>query len=326
MATLTALQLVNRVRLRLRGGSGFSDFGSTEAQTILQCVNEAKDYVLETRDWDFDHRHDSYVLNTVAVVSTGTVGVTAGSSSFTTSSSDVFTPGDYVARLIVTEDGEQASTAVRIVSYGGTDGELDAPWTGETNATADYQIVFYEYKLDDTIKDVTAVRYQDQDIGLSVVGFDQGFRTVIARPTDRIEDMPEAFVVGAQVTPTYATGADPSPGLGALVYPVPLTSYRMEMSVKVRHPQLVEADDVLENVSDAAVHDIVLNAFALMEASAGRDPNLAEANRLISEMRLNRHHEMNRADANRRKVLRSLDDRAGEQSSTPADPRVFHVP
>jgi hypothetical protein len=292
---------------------------------MLQCVNEAKDYVLETRDWDFDHRHDEVVLNTVAAVSTGTVGVTAGSTAFTTSATDVFTPGDYVARLIVTEDGEQPSTAVRIVSYSGTSGVLDAAWTGETNATADYQIVFYEYKLPVTVKDVTAARFQEQDLGFSVVGFDQGFRTAIPRPTDRITDLPETFVVGAQVTPTVASGTA-TPGLGCLIYPCPSTAYRLDLSTKYRHPQLSAATDELANVSDAAVHDIVLNAFSLFESSAGRDPNLAEANRLISEMRLNRHHEMNRADGARRKILRSLDDRGGEARSQPADPRVFHEP
>jgi hypothetical protein len=325
LPSYSALQLCNRVRLKTRGGGAFSDLQSNEAKTILDCLNTAKDYVLETRDWDFDHRHDEVVLNTVAQVSTGTVGVTAGATAFTTSASDVFTPGDYVARLIVTEDGEQPSTAVRIVSYSGTSGVLDAAWTGETNATADYKIVFYEYKLPVTVKDVTAARFQEQEIGFSVVGFDQGFRTAIPRPTDRITDLPETFVVGAQVTPTVTSGTA-TPGLGCLVYPCPSTVYRLDLSTKYRHPQLVGDDDELENVSDAAVHEIVNNAFALMEVGPGRDPNLAEATRLSSEMRLNRHHDMNRADGGRRKILRSLDDRGGEARSMPADPRVFYEP
>jgi hypothetical protein len=322
MPSYTALQLVNRVILRARAGSGVADFTGTLAQTVLQCVNEAKDYVLESRDWDFDHRHDG-VLNTVAQVSTGTVGVTAGSTSFTTSGTDVFTPGDYVARLIVTEDTTQPSTAVRIVSYAGTDGELDAAWAGATNATADYKIVFYEYKLGATVKDVTAVRYQDQDVSLSSVGWDQSFRTRIPRPTDRIEDSPESVVVGAQVTPTYATGGAASPGLGLAIYPCPLSLYRLELSTKYRHAQLSATTDELENVSDAAVHDIVLYAFSLFESSVGRDPALAEANRRLAEIRMAGHHEMNRADATRRKILRSLDDRSGGGMSMPANPYAF---
>jgi hypothetical protein len=203
---------------------------------------------------------------------------------------------------------------------------LDAPWIGDTAATASYQIVFYEYKLPATVKDVTAVRFQDDEITLKMVGWDQSFRSAIPRPTDRIEDNPEVVVVGAQVSPSYLTSTGAvDPGLGMLIYPCPLGRYRLEYSYKVRHPQLSASQD-LENVSDAAVHDIVLNAFSLMEASAGRDPNLAEANRLIAEMRLNRHHEMNRADGTRRKVLRSLDDRGGEPQSQPANPRVFHEP
>ncbi len=326
MPSYTALQLCNRVRLKARGGAAFGNLDSTEGRTILACVNEAMTYVLETRDWDFDHRHDG-VLQTRAVVDSGTVALVAESATVGTSVSDVFTPGDYVARLLIAGDTNLSSTAVKILNYEATSGLLDAEWIGDTDAAAEYQIVFYEYKLPDYVKDVTAVRYQDQDMTLRIVGWDQGFRSAIPRPTDRIEDNPEIVVVGAQVMPTLLTSDTATgPGLGLAIYPCPLGRYRLEYSYKYRHPQLVEDDDELEHVSDAAVHDIVLNAFALMEASTGRDPNLAEANRMIAEMRTNRHHEMNRADASRRKILRSMDDRGGEGASMPSDPRVFHEP
>jgi hypothetical protein len=322
VATVTALQIVNRIRLRTRGGGAFTDLTSIEAQTLLTCANEALSYVLDTRDWDFDHRHDG-VLVTRAVVESGTIGVTSGQAAITTSAADVLPVGDFATRLLVTSDAAYATTAVRLVSHSGTVGALDAAWVGSTNAAATYKAVVYEYVLPDTVKDVTSVRFQDDELTLDFVSREEGFHAHIPRPTQELSDNPQTIVVGSQVTRTGTSAG--TTGLGLLVWPCPLTSYRLDYSYKVRHPQL-SASQGLENVPEAQVHDIVLAAYAFYEGSSGKDPDLASANMRVADGRMARHGAMDAADPNRHRPLRSMDERSGggiQIGSRPADENVF---
>jgi hypothetical protein len=323
VATYSALQLVNRVRLRTRGGGAFADLESIEAQTILQCVNEAKDYVLETRDWEFDHRHDG-VLVTQAVVESGTLGVTSGQAAITTSAADMLPVGDFSTRLLVTADAAYATTAVRLVSHSGTAGTLAGAWVGSTNAAAAYKAVVYEYVLPDTVKDVTSVRFQDDELSLDFVAREEGFHKHVPRPTQEISDNPQLIVVGSYVTRTGAAAAGAT-GLGFLIWPCPLSAYQLDYSYKVRHP-LLSATQGLENVPEAQVHDIVLAAFAFYEGSAGKDPDMAGANMRVADGRMARHGAMDSADPNRHRPLRSMDERSGggiQIGSRPADENIF---
>jgi hypothetical protein len=314
---------VNRVRLRTRGGGAFADLTSVEAMTLLHCVNEAKDYVLETRDWDFDHRHDG-VLVTQAVVESGTIGVTSGQATLTTSASDMLPVGDFATRLLVTADATYATTAVRLVSHTGMVGVLDAAWVGSTNATAAYRAVVYEYVLPDTVKDVTSVRFQEDELDLEFIAREESFHRRVPRPTQEISDNPRRIVVGSQVTRT-GTAAAGTNGLGMLVWPCPLSAYRLEYSYRVRHPQL-SATQSLENVPDAQIHDIVLAAFAFYEGSSGKDPDLAAANMRQADLRVAKHGAMDAADPLRHRPLQSMDERSGGEvqiGSRPANPDIF---
>lgn len=330
MPDFTALQLVNRVRRRMHMGDA-ADLTDALSKALLDLVNEAKDYILETRNWDFDARHDG-VLNTRSkLTSSGTTLVISDSTSYT---STAFTPDDSVARIVVADTStntNQAQTSYRIVSLnpatGG--GTLDSPWLGTTfPSTADAYIYFAEYKLPDTVKDVLSVRYQDDDVELRFVGRNESFHKVVPRMHDRITNDPELVVVGSMVTPTYdSTGSASTPGLGLLVYPAPLYTYRLDYSYTVRHPALSASQD-LENVPDSVVHDIVLEAEALAYGSSvANDPDLAKSAHQRVEVRASRHHQVNTADPRRRMRLRSLDARGGtDAGSRPVDEDVFYTP
>jgi hypothetical protein len=262
---------------------------------------------------------------TQAVVESGTLGVTNGQSAITTSVADMLPTGDFATRLLLTGDSAYATTAIRLVSHTGTAGVLDGAWVGSTNPTAAYKAVVYEYVLPDTVKDITSVRFQDDEISLQFAAPEEGFRVHVTRPTDQIHDDPSIVVVGPLVTRT-GTAAAGTTGMGMLIYPCPLTSYRLDYSYRVRHPQLVAATDDLTNVPDAQIHDIVLAAFAFFEGSSGKDPDLAAANMRQADLRVAKHGAMDAADPNRHRPLRSMDERSGGEiqiGSRPADPDIF---
>lgn len=314
--------------MRTRGGGAFADLSSTEALTLLRCVNEAKDNVLETRAFDFDARHDGVLVtkhsqtnsaSTVANDSTSYTGVAV-------------TAGDYVWRIVVTNDSatvpNQASTAYRIVSLNPVTGvgTLDSAYLGATQpGTAEILMYVSEYKLPDTVRDVLSVRFQHQDVRLIQVPRDESFFSVVTRHHDQMTDTPDLVAVGSQVTPTYdSRGSSVAPGLGLLVYPAPLNGYRLDYSYLYRHPQLSASQD-LENVPDNVVHDIILKAFAYYEQSTGKDPDLAAASNNLSEVRISQVYNQNAPDPLRHRPLRSLDDRTGGVviGSRPANPDVF---
>jgi hypothetical protein len=257
------------------------------------------------------------------MVASGTVGLTTGATAFTTSNANVFTPASYVMRLLVGEDSVLGNTAVRIVSYQNNAGALDAIWIGDNLAAADYKMVAYEYVLPATVKDITSVRFQDDEITLQQIGRDEGFHSAIPRPTQEITDNPSLVVVGSTVADTILTGGTATPGLGLLIWPCPLTRYRLEYSYTYRHPQ-VSASQALENVSDAAIHEIVGFAYSFFESSSGRDPELGAANQRMHELRMAKHNAMDQADPLRHRTLRSRDEVTGPISgSRPADPDIF---
>lgn len=241
MSSFSCLQLVNRLGRKMRWGGNLTSLTSTDERqnASIDALNEAKEYVLDGKTWDFDARHDG-VLVTQAVVDHTSTAVTNLATGFT---AGTFAIGDYVARLLVTSDSSQGDTAYRILTSSGGVGVLDAAWLGSTAAAnATSKTYFAEYKLPSTVKDVTSVRYQEMDVDLQFIGRDESFHVAFPRIHSEISDNPRTVVVGSQVTPTYETaGTASTPGLGMLVWPVPESAYRLEYSYTVKHPALTSS-------------------------------------------------------------------------------------
>jgi hypothetical protein len=295
---------------------------------LLDLVNEAKDYVLETRNWDFDTRHDGIIV-TKGVATDSATTVTNGLTAFTCAGGSPTPDASIdVAYLLISADAAQGDTAYRIVHANMGVGILDSAWLGTSAAANATSTIMYPiYKLPVTVKDVLSVRFQSDDLELKFVSRDETFNRVIPRFHDEISDDPRIVAVGSQVTTSYTTGGTPQVGTGVLIYPCPETSYRLDYSYTRRHPQLTDSQG-LENVPDTIVHDIVLEAEALAYGSSvANDPDLEQRAHRLVELRTGRHHQVNTADPTRRTVLRSLDSKAGPSTwSRPDDPDVFYEP
>lgn len=348
MASVTTVQLFNRVNRYMRFGDDVASLEATNVlhNSIIDMLNAAKDEVLEGHNWDFDTRHDG-VLLTQAQATTGTVSVTNGSETFTTSTSDVVTAdGGSVFRIRITSDASFGDTAFRVIGYTGTGGIMDAKWPGTTDATATYEIWAAEYLLPTTVKDVLSVRFQEHELELYQLGRNESFHSLVPKLHSEINDNPRIAVIGGAVTGTEATGttwaddtvwsdsstwadttvSNTDTGLSLLVYPVPQSKYRIDYSFATRHPELT-ATNSLDAVPPYIVHDIVTTAVSLALASnIGNEPDLAKLTRQISELRRKRLHALNRPDPHRRTPLRSLDYKGSMRTGGPADPRVFHTP
>src|SRR5512139_2564261 len=109
MSTYTALQLVNRVHLRM-GGMELADLTTQRAKLLMNLVNEAKDIILESKTWDFDKRTDGVLVVKGVLDDTGATSVTNASDSYS-STGGAFTCGDFTARLLVTSDANFADVA-----------------------------------------------------------------------------------------------------------------------------------------------------------------------------------------------------------------------
>ena len=275
MASVTALQLVNRVRL-FRRQPEQDTFDSPEDVVTLNAVNMAIEDILSTRKWEFDLRTDGQLslrkkfedsLFNVFVADTAQatlVNVIAG-----LVDADVF--GDYVVRVLPTDVTDYANTSLRINSASGVVGSssfLNMETLFPTTVSGSGCDVFYsEYILPDTVKEVVRATYQEDPITLNQVDPVVRYSEIFPRPHDNY-GAPEAIAVGGFDIPTYDSALDaPSPGLRMAVWPIPDEDYVINYSYYYRHPELVETTDTLVGVPTAVVNDIVMQATSIVMMS-----------------------------------------------------------
>ena len=307
MASVTALQLVNRVRL-LRRQETTVDFRSAEDQVTLNAVNTAINDTLNSKDWEFDLRHDGQLqtrgkLDLTSSFSTeGTFTMSATLSGLT--SEDVF--GDYVVRAVA-GSAAQPDSAFRIERAGTPAGATSSCFVSNLFresfvSIGDAYLYYTEYMLPDTVKSVVRATYQENDIALEQISPTVRYEELYPTPHNYFGP-PEVVAVGGFDIPTYDnSGSAPDPMLRVAVWPVPDEVYTINYSYYYEHPELVETTDTLVGVPKHIVDDIVLSAMSIVKMAW--DSDYAAAHFLdVSNDRTDKKHATNGgSDARRHRI------------------------
>ena len=315
--SLTALQLVNRVRRRMRHDD-VTAISQLRDLATLDAVNRAMRDVLMGNVWEDDKRHTQ--IQTKARVTDVTFSGSAGLSSVGVTRTAVWEDedvhGDFILRLVPTGTSAYANTAIRALTTSPIFG------TYTTIATTPFELVeatsstageafIAEYMLPDTIRSVLTVTFQDEDLSLEQVGATTEFAELY--PRQHIEyGPPKSVSVGGLDVPTYVTGSTaPDPGLRMIVWPPPDDEYVLDIEYLYRHPDLATATDTLEGVSDVVVDSIVDLATADMQQNYERNTTEGRALRADGLEKLDRVKKAHGAQKAERAVIGNWDGSAG---------------
>lgn len=322
MAT-TLLQVVNRVR-RLHRFADVASFESSDNLTnaILDAIIEARTEILETMDWNFMMRNDGFLKTRGRVTSTSNIAVTNDSTSFTVSSfsgaiGDV--TGNFVTRLVVTDDTNYGSTAFRVSSFSlsGTTltGTLANNYPGTTDATATGQLVLYEYGLPTDVRTILSAKHEENPLRVELAPDNDIWDEWVPRHWETQDDTPEILIPGGVLLPTYdASGSEPDPLDRIMVWPTPQTNGAVIAYTYKRRLSPSTTTDEFEGVPDSVIQQIVNYAYGYtLFSSIGADPITGQEwmNRALIRARSVRDGV--RMDHGRRRQIKSIDDIAGRE-------------
>lgn len=277
--SVTALTLVNRVLRMARVQQDVTSLSDPEELVVLDLVNDAIGIVLNVEKHPFDVRHDGMLL-TEAVRTSDSVGsnmsVTNGQKTMSTVGTAAPYVGNFVTRVIVTDDGSYGSTSFRVDSAA-TSGALavftiSVPFPGTTNTVvgAEWKTVVYEYILPATVRSMLRIRDEQGELDLTEIDAEAQFETLVPRPHDR-QGPPRYAAVGGTDISTYTGTAKPEPRLRMVVWPIPTASAVLAYSYYYKHPLLTTASSTLVGVPDEIVAEVVHEAHGLYTGSIDRD-------------------------------------------------------
>lgn len=292
----TLLQLVNRVRRRLRAGdTAESGFDQDELNIVLvDLLNASGDAVLGQNEWSFEVRHDgvirtfarveyeetnSFLIPLVADSSVTTYG------SLTRDIVDTIaqtTATANVQRLLIGGWASAADTALHVLR--GQDGGTSLLILGETlvdglHSVPDGPVTHFanEYLLPATVRRVLSVTHQEGDLRLEETNRSQVFDRFAKRPHELFSDRPEIVVVSGRRDGyhTYAEGADPGEapsGASLLLWPTPISNLNLHYSYVIAYPQLSAVTDEWDGIDPMVESAIVELAYAkAMQTDVGKD-------------------------------------------------------
>lgn len=325
MASVTALQLVNRVMLNRRQPE-ITTISSTapEHAVTLNAINAAKNDILESRDWEFNLRRSQIVLRARiagTIVSSGSdasVLLFTQSGAVTALESDWI--NDYVCRLVAESSTDYSNTATRVDSIRTPvipqNVVVDAPYTAaevEPAIGGTGYMIRGEYMLPDTVRAVVRASYQERNLSLTQADPWSQYEELFPRPHWEYGP-PETIAVGGYDIPTYDNGSGgetpPEPKLRMAVYPVPDDDYIVDYSYIYRHPELTADADVLEGVPESVVGQIVWRATGIV--AMAWDQNFAAAHFTdMADQRSAALYEAQRGSDSRRHTINSWAGRDG---------------
>lgn len=290
----TLLDLVNRVRRRLRAGdTSESGFSTDELDLVLtDLLNASGDAVLGQNEWSFEVRHDGYLPTFQRTEYSGdfTIFTLPGSSRtglLLTGSTDLGIllnstpppPTPRVQRVVFRSIEAVAETAFTVtVSFGSfvTNGIL-AEFLGSTS-TFNGQMTFLanEYLLPGNVKRVVSVTHQEGQVRLEERNRSQMFDRAVQRPHETFSDRPEVVVIGGKRNGYAGSNTSQEPeqpiGTSLLIYPTPITSIILNYSYVIAYPQLAQPDDQWEGIDPMVESAIVELAYAkAMQTDVGKD-------------------------------------------------------
>lgn len=321
MASVTALQLINRVML-FRRQPTIASYQSTNPEHVatLNAINMAKEDILGTRRWEFDLRTDGQLVTKASASSLGVVPELTATASATTGSmtgltdSTADTLGDFILRIVPIGDSDYSETALRVTSFqpipSTTGTATFAIAMPKSLAAVDCDLIYAEYLLPDTVREVVRVSHEQQEVRIEQVGATVEYPEIVPSVYGDTGE-PRMIAIGGFDRETYETsGTAPAPKLRAVVWPVPDDEYILTYSYYYAHPDMADGDDTLEGVPPAVVNDIVWQATSIM--GMAWDGNYAAAH--FGDMAQSQASVKNSAyggSATRRHTVRSWDSGRG---------------
>ena len=274
----TNLVMVNNLRGKLREERIGTVVSPNDLTTeLINLINQAAHYVLESIVWPFDIRRNTTMTFPGRVQ--GTAGTfTNSSNSFvlnSTASTDwdateVYTfPGaDVVVRVTVTNSDTNVNTSYRAVS-----GTISAPnltlvmareFEGTTiSGSGTWDVYAYEKVLPTTVRKVLSVRNEEHPMQDIFVDRNTSFDSAVPRPHIQFDDRPYLVYVGGLITPTGDSAAGTA-GDSLMIWPIPSSLVTLHATTVFRHTDLGVANDTdtFPGV-DAVVNDLITDiAFA----------------------------------------------------------------
>lgn len=317
----TLLQLVNRLRRKLRAGD--TNQAQFEAATdpldavSVDLLNDAGDYVLGQFEWSFEVRHDGHfrAMPATTIASGLTIYSDAGGDYVATATQDLYEALTNEGRsqacvLRAVFDGltNEADTAFTITNFGQYTPILNltdyAILAENTEAVAlgvstGITVCANEYVLPSTVKRVVSVKHQERDVRLEETNGSQIFDRFVRRPHDLIADDPSLVIVGGQRSASEDVGdtgaeldqtyAPSTRGTSLLVYPTPESALVFHYSYVYAYPRLVAASDTWDGIDQMVETAVVELAYAkAMSTDVGKDPEagIVLENRALQNVRL----------------------------------------
>lgn len=253
-----------------------SSYQSTNPEHVatLTALNMAKEEILGSRRWEFDIRHDGQLI-TKASTSSRSISPTftnsAGSSAATldlvslTASDELV--GDWVARVVPTGSTYYADTALRINSCvpTTTTAAVAFPVTiPDANAAVSCNVLWSEYLLPDTVREVIRASHEETPLVLSQVGPTVTFDELVGSLSWE-EGSPRIISVGGFDIGTYdSSGSAGLPKLRAVLWPIPDNEHVVTYSYYYAHPDFTAGTSTLDGVPANIVNDIVWLALSMM--------------------------------------------------------------
>lgn len=317
--SVTALQLVNQVRRRMRHDD-VTAIGQLRDLATLDAINRAMREVLLGNVWESDKRHTQRALK--SRITGATVQLNEGASTGVLirtglAQSDVYAEPDpnFILRVAPLSSSQYANTAIRVLTTTVPSSDtsvITIPFTtSEAVSVTDAELFYSEYILPDTVRSVLSVTHQDESLSLEQVGATVEFSELY--PRQQVEyGAPKSVSVGGLDLPTYNIADDtPSPGLRMIVWPPPDDEYVLDIEYLYRHPELVAATDTLDGVPDVVVDSIVDMATADMQQNYDRNTNEGRALRRDSMEKMDRAYKAQGGQVTERAVIGNWDGSAG---------------
>jgi hypothetical protein len=292
-----------------------------EHVVTLNALNMAKEDILSTRRWEFDLRHDGQLL-TKATASSRSVVPTfdyAPALPYLATIEDVLSGeaisdqfrDDTIMRVVLTGVSGFEDTAIRVTKYvpvpsGDTIALLTLPISSVDSINGDCDLIYAEYLLPDTVREVVRASFDQNDISLAQLDPTVQFDECI--PSPHLESgQPRVLSVGGFDRETYlGTDAVPDPQLRAIVWPVPDDEYIISYSYYYRHPDLASGTDTWDGIPADIVNDIVWQATSIVKMAIDGDyaaSHFAD----MAQAQASTKHMAYGGSAARRHVVRSWD-------------------
>lgn len=290
MGSITALDLVNRVRTRLRVGQ-VGSIVDKNSFGIVEFLNDAISDVVTTKDWKFDLRHDGLLL-TKGISEELRMGLDAGVERALILETDPveiarlmdWTRGDCVTRMAIGRRnintghpyGERGfrmpwavfSSAIQYLS-------MNTRWPGDTG-TYFGNLFSCEYLLDESVRKVVNVYCEQEPVRIREIDPGATWYSLFGNRSFSVGPVEWVGYGGTDVAsyeaPSVQSHGSPAARANRLiVYPIPEAEYCLRYSYYIKHPRLEEDTDSLYGVPEHVVDDIVRLAHAAAVSGFDRD-------------------------------------------------------